>query len=463
MSVALRRFDAYQASSVRWVENIPMHWRSRRIKTFLREVDERSGTGKGALLTMRRANGLVPLAEFSGKIAEPDRLRHYKLASSGQIVMNPMQAGNGMFAVCYTPGLISPDYRAFALSDEADARYLIALFKSEPMRATFRAESKGLGTGTAGFLRLYPDRFGSLFAPFPPPDEQRRIANFLDAYTTPVHRLIAAKRRTIVVLIERKQAIIEELLGARIGRTLATTRHAEVGDIPEHWRVARLKDWCYVNARTLSDSTPGDYSFDYFDISVVGTGVLTGEPEAMTFDGAPSRARRRLASNDILISTVRTYLKAIYFFQGGPRDAIASTGFAVLTPKAGVLPELLAYALMSPRFIDVVISRSVGVAYPAIAETRLSALHLALPPDEFEQYVILNAIKADTKLVDKTIANERRQINLLLEYRDSLIAAVVTGRLDVRDAVVHVVETSDLLGEVASETEEIENAFEAVD
>lgn len=462
MNAALSQFDAYQPSAVRWVDKIPSHWRSRRIKTFLREIDERSGTGEGALLTMRRASGLVPLSDVSDKIAEPERLSHYKLVTPGQIVMNPMQAGNGMFAICRTPGLISPDYRAFELTDEADARYLISLFKSEAMRATFRAESKGLGTGTAGFLRLYPERFGSLFAPFPPPEEQRRIADFLDIYSSQVHQLVAAKRRTIAALVERKQAIVQRLLGAGVGQASETVSHPVVGEMPGHWRVARLKDWCDINARTLPEGTPGDYTFDYFDISVVGTGVLTGEPEALTFDAAPSRARRALAPNDILISTVRTYLKAIYFFKGWPRDAIASTGFAVLSPRAGVLPELMAYALMTPRFIDDVISRSVGVAYPAIAETRLSALHLALPIDESEQQLILNTIKADTKLVDEAVAKERRQIELILEYRDSFTAAVVTGRLDMREAAIRAVDGSDTTVPPAMD-DEVEDAVDAVD
>jgi type I restriction enzyme S subunit len=314
-----------------------------------------------------------------------------------------------------------------------------------------------------GFWRLYSADLGKLMVPAPPREEQRRIADFLDGYSAQVHRLIAAKRRTIAALVERKQAIIEGLLGAGVVQNSATVQHPVIGAIPSHWRVGRLKDWCQVNARTLPESTPGDYTFDYFDISAVGTGILSGEPQEIAFDAAPSRARRRLAPNDILISTVRTYLKAIYFFRDWPRDAVASTGFAVLTPKSGVNPELLAYALMTPRFIDGVISRSVGVAYPAIAETRLSALHLALPPDESEQQLILNAIKTDTKLVDEAIAKERSQIDLIVEYRDSLIAAVVTGQLDVCEVAVRIVEGDDLADDTAADEEEMEDALDAVD
>jgi type I restriction enzyme S subunit len=340
-----------------------------------------------------------------------------------------------------------------------DGRYYDRLLRTETYRAEYVRRSTGITTSR---LRLYPPKFLSMPLVQPPLEEQRQIADFLDAYIIQVSRLITAKRRTIAALIERKQAIIEGLLGAGVWHASESVYHPVLGKIPRHWRVARLKDWCDVNARTLPESTPGDYTFDYFDISVVGTGVLTGEPQTMAFEAAPSRARRQLAPNDILISTVRTYLKAIYFFRDWPRDAIASTGFAVLSPKAGVLPELMAYALMTPRFIDLVISRSVGVAYPAIAETRLSALHLALPPDESEQHLILRTIKEDTMLVDEAIAKERSQIDLILEYRDAFVAAVVTGGLDVRAATILTIDDSDL-DDAKIDEEDLEDSLDEVD
>jgi type I restriction enzyme S subunit len=459
VSAALKAYPDYRDSGVDWLGRVPAHWEVVRSKRVFREVDDRATDGTEPHLAMSQKFGLVPSADLATKHLRSASYAGAKRCLPGDIVLNRLKAHLGVFARANHRGVVSPDYTVLRSDGDVEPRYFEYTYRSTAFRGELRKSVKGI---VEGFWRLYSADLGRLMVPAPPPEEQRRIADFLDAYTAQVHRLVAAKRRTISALIERKQAIIEGLLGASVGKTSATVRHAEVGDVQEHWHVARLKDWCDVNAHTLPESTPGDYTFDYFDISAVGMGVLTGEPQAMTFDAAPSRARRRLAPNDILISTVRTYLKAIYFFQGWPRDAIASTGFAVLTPKAGVLPELLAYALMTPRFINVVISRSVGVAYPAIAETRLSALHLALPPDESEQHLILNAIKADTKVVDEAIAKERSQIDLILEFRDTLVAAVVTGQLDVRGAEVATIDAPDL-SVLPSDEEDMEDALEQVD
>lgn len=460
MSAALKPYAEYRESGVEWLGRVPSHWAVVRSKRVFREVDDRGSKGTEPHLAMSQKFGLVPSADLATKHLRSASYAGAKRCLPGDIVLNRLKAHLGVFARANHRGVVSPDYTVLRSYGDVEPRYFEYTYRSTAFRGELRKSVKGI---VEGFWRLYSADLGRLMVPAPPHEEQRRIADFLDAYTAQIHRLIAAKRRTIAALIERKQAIIEGLLGAGVGQASRSVLHPVVGQMPGHWRVARLKDWCEVNARTLPESTPKDYTFDYFDISVVGTGVLTGDPQSMTFETAPSRARRRLAPNDILISTVRTYLKAIYFFQGWPCEAIASTGFAVLSPKAGVLPELMAYALMTPRFIDVVISRSAGVAYPAIAETRLSALHLALPTDGAEQQLILNTIKADTQLVDEAIAKERSQIDLILEYRDSLIAAVVTGRLDVRDAAIPVVEGNDFADDTATDDEDLEGTLDAVD
>lgn len=459
MRTALKPYPEYRDSGVDWLAKVPTHWEFVRNGRLFAERNETGFPDLPILEVSLRTGVRVRDMEGGRKQQMADRSK-YKRAAQGDIAYNIMRMWQGAVGIAPCDGLISPAYVVARPIGDIEPRFYTYLFRTSAYMREVDFASRGI---VPDRNRLYWQYFKPLLSPAPPSEEQRQIADFLDAYNAQVHRLIAAKRRTIAVLIERKQAIIEGLLGAGVGQASQSVFHPDVGQMPGHWRVARLKDWCKVNARTLPENTPKDYTFDYFDISVVGTGVLTGEPQSMAFEAAPSRARRRLAPNDILISTVRTYLKAIYFFQSWPRDAIASTGFAVLSPRSGVLPELMAYALMTPRFIDVVISRSVGVAYPAIAETRLSALHLALPTDESEQQLILDAIKADTQLVDEAIARERGQVDLILEYRDSLIAAVVTGRLDVRDAAIPVVEGDDFAADEATYDEYMEDALDAAD
>jgi type I restriction enzyme S subunit len=267
------------------------------------EIDDRGSDGTELHLAMSQKFGLVPSADLATKHSRSASYSGAKRCLPGDIVLNRLKAHLGVFARANHRGVVSPDYTVLRSDGEIEVRYFEYTYRSTAFRGELRKSVKGI---VEGFWRLYSADLGRLLLPAPPPEEQRQIADFLDAYTAQVQQLIGAKRRTIAALIERKQAIIEGLLGAGVGGISETIRHPAVGEIPAHWRVARLKDWCEVNTRTLPESTPDDYDFDYFDISVVGTGVLTGEPQAMTFKAAPSRARRRLAPNDILISTVRT-------------------------------------------------------------------------------------------------------------------------------------------------------------
>lgn len=83
---------------------------------------------------------------------------------------------------------------------------------------------------------------------------------------------------------------------------------------------------------------------------------------------------------DTLVSTVRTYLKAVYYVDGDAEALVCSTGFAVLTPGPGTQPKYVSYLVQSNTFTDRVTAESVGTAYPAIAEGRLGSFYVPFPP-----------------------------------------------------------------------------------
>src|SRR5208283_3303235 len=105
---------------------------------------------------------------------------------------------------------------------------------------------------------------------------------------------------------------------------------------------------------------------------------------AVLFSDAPSRARRRVKDGDVIVSTVRTYLKAIAQVVEPPTNLIVSTGFAVIRPRS-VHSKFLGYLVESEYVIAEVISRSVGVSYPAINSSDLMGIKLPLPPSDEQQ------------------------------------------------------------------------------
>ncbi|WP_227874042.1 restriction endonuclease subunit S [Cupriavidus metallidurans] len=405
-----------------------------RVKNFLREVDDRTKTGEETLLSMRQHRGLVPHNDVSVKRITAEHLIGYKKAQPDELVLNRMQAGNAMFFRNRLSGLVSPDYAVFRLLRDDSPEYLGYLFRSWPIRGLFRSESKGLGTGTSGFLRLYSDRFAALEIPLPPRPEQDQVVAYLQAQDAHIARLIKAKRDLIELLTEQKLRIIDHAVTRGLDASVALKPSGIewLGDVPEHWSVKPLKRWVRLNARVLGEKTDPDFEFRYLDIGSVKTGRLAKELERLRFENAPSRARRVLRRGDTIISTVRTYLKAVWYVNEEAEDLIASTGFAVLTPGRDVEPEYLGYVIQSSGFVNRVTANSIGIAYPAIAETVLGRFPVVMPSTLEEQQAILAHVKAESAPLDQAIEQALIEIKLIREYRDRQIADVVTGQVDVR-------------------------------
>ena len=201
-----------------------------------------------------------------------------------------------------------------------------------------------------------------------------------------------------------------------------------LGEVPAHWDVARLNTVATCNDEVLVESTPEDYEIEYVEISGVQAGQGIVETATLPFGNAPSRARRVVRNGDVLISTVRTYLRAIAQVKNPPENMIASTGFAVLRP-CRINSGFLGYACQAEGLVNQVIARSVGVSYPAINASELARLPLLLPSAP-EQPAIATFLDHETGKIDALVAEQERLIELLKEKRQAVISHAVTKGLD---------------------------------
>ena len=174
-----------------------------------------------------------------------------------------------------------------------------------------------------------------------------------------------------------------------------------------------LKHLAQINERTLPDTTDPDREIRYIDIGSVGRGELIEDPERMRFGDAPSRARRLVKSGDTIISTVRTYLRAVWPVSGSVDDVVVSTGFAVLTP-IDIEPRYFSWWVMSDIFIEEVVARSVGVSYPAINPSELSEIRVRRPNIN-EQRSIGNFLDVRTTQINSLISKKRKMFTHLEE------------------------------------------------
>jgi type I restriction enzyme S subunit len=202
-----------------------------------------------------------------------------------------------------------------------------------------------------------------------------------------------------------------------------------LGEVPEHWKEKPLKTVTSINDEVLSESASTDHEIEYVDISSVSLVNGIERTESMIFGDAPSRARRIPRDGDVLVSTVRTYLKAIAPVVSPPSNLVASTGFAVVRPRLGIHPGYLKYALQEEHFVQQVISRSTGVSYPAINASDIARIRLSLP-NQFEQLAIAAFLDRETAKIDALIAEQQRLIELLQEKRQAVISHAVTKGLN---------------------------------
>ena len=198
--------------------------------------------------------------------------------------------------------------------------------------------------------------------------------------------------------------------------------------LPKDWDVAPLWAVTTCNDEVLTEGTDPEWEMAYVEISGVTAGVGIVEATELRFAEAPSRARRRVRTGDVLVSTVRTYLRAIAPVVDPPENLVASSGFAVLRPRA-IAPSFLGYAVQAEFFIAKVIARSVGVSYPAINPGDLVKIKVPCPPLP-QQAAIAAFLDRETAKIDALVEEQKRLIDLLKEKRQAVISHAVTKGLN---------------------------------
>ena len=402
-----------------WLPMIPSQWELKKIKWSFKERSEK-GYPDEPLLVASQNMGVVPKNVYGKRTVEALKdLDKLKLVKVGDYVVS-LRSFQGGIEYAYYQGIISPAYTIMRPNPDFCSAYYKFLFKSAPF-------IKLLTTCVTGIREGQNIDYGKLknhYIPVPPRAEQNQIVRFLDWKVSESNKLTSIRKKQIKQLEEIKEKQIENALS----------------HLSCQADVQPLKAIAYCNRESLSESTAENYSFRYIDIGSVDEKEGITHYEEMEFKNAPSRARRIVHKNDIIISTVRTYLKAITRITDD-KDVIVSTGFAVLSPH-GVDSKYLEYYFKSKRFCDEVIRESIGIAYPAIDTSKLMRIKILVPKYE-EQLAITAQVHKNEILINQTISLLKKKIKQLQELKSTLISDVVTGKIDVRNIPVPAYEHVD--------------------
>jgi type I restriction enzyme S subunit len=204
--------------------------------------------------------------------------------------------------------------------------------------------------------------------------------------------------------------------------------------LPTDWTCDRLKDVSAINADSMPADTDPEYEFEYLEISNVNYhGIVDPKAiERLRYEDAPSRARRRVARNCTVISSVRPNLQAVAFLNNGRKDFVCSTGFNVVQPAEHKLsPKFTYYALISEGARQYFEATAKGVGYPAVDDKDFASFTVPLPPLT-EQQRIAAYLDASCAAIDAAVAAKRRQLETLDALRKSIIQRAVTRSISAR-------------------------------
>ena len=377
-------------------------------------------------------DGTVTLRKNRRELGYTESLKEigYQGVRHGDLVIHAMDAFAGACGVSDSDGKSTPVYSVCVPRDSTANCHYYALCVREMARSQWiLALSRGVRERSTDFRFT---AFGDQLVPVPPRLEQRAIVRFLDHADRRIQRYIRAKERLIELLEEQKQAIIHQAvtgqIDVRTGQPYPAYKDSGVewlGEVPEHWEVRRLRSLATIGTGgrdTVNRQADGSYPFFVRSQTVerIDTWSFNGEAVLTAGDGAGVGKVFHYVNGKFDLH------QRVYKFS----DFIHISGaFFFHYFRSTLQKEVLQ-----------------GTAKSTVDSLRLPMLQnfpVALPPLS-GQAPIVDHLDKSAAGHDSAIARARRQIDLLREYRTRLIADVVTGKLDVREAAASLAETDPL-------------------
>ncbi|WP_331842971.1 restriction endonuclease subunit S [Pantoea agglomerans] len=431
-----QQFKKYKSTRCAWLKEIPEHWSVKRLKNVATYNDDVLDEQTDPDLEIHYVDiSSVTLTKGIEKtetmLFEKAPSRARRKVKDGDIIVSTVRTYLKAIAPISSPPenmIVSTGFAVIRPKEGLHAGFAGYLLQSDGFVGEVVANSVGVS-----YPAINASALVRIAVAVPPLEEQQAITRFLDYKTAQIDVLIRNQKTLLDKLTEKRAALISHSVSKGLD-PLVPMRDSGVewlAQVPEHWSVKRLKNVATYNDDVLDEQTDPDLEIHYVDISSVTLTKGIEKTETMLFEKAPSRARRKVKDGDIIVSTVRTYLKAIAPISSPPENMIVSTGFAVIRPKEGLHAGFAGYLLQSDGFVGEVVANSVGVSYPAINASALVRIAVAVPPLE-EQQAITRFLDCKIAQIDKLVVRQQRLCERLAEYRAALITNTVTGKIDLR-------------------------------
>jgi type I restriction enzyme, S subunit len=444
----LKPYPAYKDSGVPWLGQVPKHWKVSRLKTRLLRNDA------GVWSEEFDDNGTVVLrsteqtVDGGWRIVTPARLRlterqrNNSLLSEGDLVVtkssgSPAHIGKTSIVSHEIANLMccfSNFMQRLRTNRTLVPEFVWRLLNSSIGREQLVFQS----TTTTGLGNLNGEILGNCWLPISSLAEQSAIVRFLNEVDRRIQGYIQAKQQLIKLLEEQKQVIIHRAVtrGLDSAVPLKPSGIEWLGEVPEHWEILRTRYLFRENDRRSQTGAETHLSMSQ-KLGLVPSSMV----EQRTLVSETYVGGKLCDEGDLVLNRLKAHLGV---FALAKQSGLVSPDYTVLRRTRPMVMQYFEHILRSPGFRHELRIRAKGIVegFWRLYTDDFYDIRVPVPPVT-EQRRIVDALDAETKSVIGAMKRTEREIDLFREYRTSLIAEVVTGKLDVREAASELSEEVD--------------------
>lgn len=425
----LKPYSEYNDFGQQWLGDLPAHWKVMRTKLLFNLITEPAAVGNSdELLSVYTALGVKPRKELEARGNKASTTDNYWIVKEGDIIVNKLLAWMGAIGISEYNGVTSPAYDILRAKENVNPYFYNYLFRSPIASREFKRHSRGIMDMR---LRLYFTRFGDIKLPYPPIEEQKKIVDFLQFKLNKIDRFIRKKKQLIKLLNEQKVFILNQVVtkGLDPNVKLKPSGIEWLNEIPEQWQVEKGYKLFDLKNDIISIDEIKKHNVVHYSIPNVqeyGTGRYE---EGHLIDSN----KFILNGGELLYSKLNPRKGTVVIAENHSELAIASSEFVVLVPKE-VDVQYYYYFLKSFTFRQAISSqvRSATKSHERVKPTVVIRSLFPKPPKR-EQEKIALFLANELKASDDAIRLIEKELLLVDEYKTSLIAEAVTGRIDIRE------------------------------
>jgi type I restriction enzyme S subunit len=409
------------------LRSAPPSWRVEQFRRLASLVSEPRGQRPLELLSLSSDGVVAPRQEEGGlgrQAPAEETMERYWATRPGDLVVNPMWLVGGGIGVADVHGAVSPDYRVYRLRSELYPRYMHYLLRSQPYRDQYRLYTRA---DTTFDRRVSKENFHPLPVLVPPLDQQRCVADFLNAETARMDALAAARIRQVDLLAEYVRAGLSSTADALIARWGSSKLRYVLLAIEQGW------------SPECEDRPTAEEEWGVVKAGCVNGGVFQPDQhKTLPSDVAPRR-EYQLRPGDLLMSRASGSIDLIGSVGVVPalnrRLLLCDKVYRLRVDATKVKVAFVAHMLRTQAVreqIKLGISGATGLANN-LPSSVVKVLVIPMPPLDVQEQTV-TSIQQVLEKVGNVQDSLNTQLALLAERRQALITAAVTGQIDVTTA-----------------------------